>query len=150
MSILIVFGSHLGRTKRLAVLLGTELQKAGFQVKVKDVRDTAVEEVNNHDLNLFACSTWDDGMLQHDFRPFHQKLMRSKFPGRKYAVIGLGGHKYPHYCTAPDIIASAAKISGGTVIIENLKLDLDHDEPMDKCDQQLLEWKDKLVQILKN
>lgn len=140
MKILIIFGSLLGKTKRIAVLIGKELQKTGFEVKVKDVIDSSVEEMKGNDLVILGCSTWDDGALQYDFREFHKKFMRSKIPGQKYAVFGLGGHKYPHFCTAPDILAAAARMSGGTVIIDNLKLDLDHDEPQDKCDKEVIAW----------
>lgn len=150
MSVLIIFGSLLGRTKRIAVLLGMHLQAAGFEVKVKDIRDTDINELDYPDLTIMACSTWDDGMLQVDFRPFQKDLMKSKLKGKKFAVLGLGGHKYPHFCTAPDILSAAAKQAGGEVIIENLKLDLDHNEAMDKCDDQVREWGDKIIKQFNN
>lgn len=147
MKILVIFGSLLGKTKRIAVLIGKELQKAGFQeVKVKDVRDTDLNEIKDFDLVIMGCSTWDDGALQFDFREFHKKLMRAKFPGQKFAVFGLGGHKYPHFCTAPDILAGAIRMSGGTLVTENLKLDLDHDEAIDKCDKEAINWTKSLVE----
>lgn len=148
MKILIVFGSLLGKTKRLAVLAGTELRKKGYDIKVKDVLDTSINELEYFDLVIFGCSTWDDGMLQIDFREFDKQLMKQSFSGKKFAIFGLGGHKYPHFCTAPDIIASSVKMAKGKQIVENLKLDLDHDEPIDKCDAQLIEWIGKIEEKL--
>jgi len=144
MKILIVFGSLLGKTKRLAVLAGTELRKKGFDVKVKDVVDTNINELEYFDLVIFGCSTWDDGMLQFDFREFFKVLVHSQFTDKNFAVFGLGSHKYPHFCTAPDIIAGAISAAKGKLIVENLKLDLDHDEPIDKCDNELVEWIHKI------
>lgn len=148
MKILIVFGSLLGKTKRLAVLAGTELRKKGYEIKVKDVLDTNINELEYFDLVILGCSTWDDGMLQIDFREFDKQLMKHPLPGKKFAVFGLGGRKYPHFCTAPDIIASSVKMAKGELIIENLKLDLDHDEPIDKCDNQMIEWIEKVEEKL--
>jgi flavodoxin I len=141
MNILIVFGSLLGKTMRLAVLLGTELKKNGFKnVVVKDVRDTDISEIKKYDLVIFGCSTWDDGMLQVDFREFNNSLIKSKLSSKKFAVFGVGSRNYVHYCTAADIISSSIKLAGGYLILEPLKLDLDHDEEIDKCDQEIVHW----------
>lgn len=145
MKIIIVFGSTLGKTMRLAVLAGTILRDKGYDVKVKDVRDSTIDELKNFDLIIFGCSTWDDGMLQFDFREFNNQLMHSNLQNLKFAVFGLGGHKYRHFCTAPDIIASSIKMAKGEVVIENLKLDLDHDEPLQLRDKEMTEWVDKIT-----
>lgn len=149
MKILIVYGSLLGKTKRLAFLAGSELERKGFDVKIKNVVDTNVEELRNFDLIIFGCSTWDDGMLQFDFREFFKELINSKFKDKDFAVFGLGGHKYPHFCTAPDIIAAGVRSIGGKIIIDNLKLDLDHDDPEDKCDGELIKWVSKISDVIK-
>ncbi len=146
MNILIVFGSLLGKTKRLSVLAGIQLQDYGFNVKVKDVCSTTISELEYHDLVILACSTWDDGMLQFDFREFNTQLMHSKFTSKNFAVIGVGGRKYIHFCTAADILASSIKLAGGHLVIPQLKLDLDHDEEIDKVDNQLIEWVKTLAQ----
>lgn len=145
MKIIIVFGSTLGKTMRLAVLAGKILRDKGYDVKVKDVRDSTIDELKNFDLIIFGCSTWDDGMLQFDFREFNNQLMHSNLQNLKFAVFGLGGHKYPHFCTAPDIIASSIKMAKGEVVIENLKLDLDHDEPLQLRDKEMTEWVEKIT-----
>jgi flavodoxin len=140
MKILIIFGSLLGKTKRLAVLAGTELKKKGFTVTVEDVIDAQIYELKNHDLIILACSTWDDGILQYDFRAFNDKLLKANLKGIKFAVIGLGGHKYKHFCASVDILENTVTTAKGELSVPSLRLDLDHDEPIDKCDNELLAW----------
>ena len=84
-------------------------------------------------------------MLQFDFCEFNNQLMHSNLQNLKFAGFGLDRHKYPHFCTAPDIIASSIKIAKGEVVIENLKLDLDHDEPLQLRDKEMTEWVEKII-----
>lgn len=145
MKILIVFGSLLGRAKRTAVLIGTILQNASHEVVAKDVRNVVPEEFESYDLVIMGSSTWDDGMLQYDFRMFFSELVKRKFPNKNFVVFGLGGHKYPHFCTAVDTLESAVKIVGGNKIFTSLRLDFDHDEEWSKCDEQIKNWTNELI-----
>jgi flavodoxin I len=149
MKILVVFGSLLGRTKRTALLIGKLLQDNGHEVVVKDVRNVEPEEFNDYELILLGSSTWDDGMLQYDFRMFFNKLVKYKFPDKKFIAFGLGGHKYPHFCTAVDTLESAIKIVEGNKIFPSLRLDFDHDQPMNKCDNEIINWTNELIIALK-
>jgi flavodoxin len=149
MKILVVFGSLLGKTKRIAVLIGHQLKQQGFEVKVKDVRDTNINEIEYFDIVVLGSSTWDDGMLQFDFRPFHAALMKHDNTGKTFAVFGVGGHKYPHYCLAADILEKTVTISKGKLIVPTLRLDIDHDEPADKLDGDVLEWTSQIAAVAK-
>lgn len=148
MSILIVYGSLLGKTKRLATILNDLLLKNSFNSIIKDVRECTPNELANYDLTIMMCSTWDDGMLQVDFRDFNKKLLRLHFSGRNFAIIGVGGHKYPHFCTSADILTQTVDSIGGIIIIRPLKLNLDHDDHDEKCDNELVEWSNELISKL--
>lgn len=145
MKILIVFGSLLGKTKRIAVLIGHQLKHKGFDVKVKDVRDTNINELEYFDIIILGASTWDDGMLQFDFRPFHASILENDNKGKIFAVFGVGGHKYPHFCVAADLIEKAVILSKGKLAVPTLRLDIDHDEPADKMDNEVLDWTEQIV-----
>jgi flavodoxin I len=144
MRILIVFGSLLGKTKRLSILAGHILKDNGHDVVVKDVRSTTVQELNSYDLVIMGCSTWDDGQLQFDFRPFHSELLKNKFSGKNFAVFGVGSHKYPHPYYAADILEDAVKTIEGKLLVDTIKLDMDHDDPEDKVDKDIFNWIDNI------
>ncbi len=150
MSVLIVFGSLLGKTRRLAVMCGMQLKEFGVEVKVKDVRETDINELEYFDVVILACSTWDDGQLQFDFKPFNSQISEKNYDGKFFAILALGGKKYPHYCAAAEILEETVKKAQGQLIIPTLKLDLDHDEPMEKCDDQVKEWTHQLMNQLEN
>lgn len=150
MKILLVFGSLLGKTKRLSVLLGQNLKKQGLDIKVKDVRNTHITELNDFDLVILGCSTWDDGMLQFDFRPFHVELMKAKLQSKQFAIFAVGGHRYPHFCFAADILEKTVVMIKGELLVPTLRLDIDHDEPADKMDKEALEWVDSIAKKILN
>ncbi len=147
-NILIVFGSTLGKTKHLAEVSGYTLEKMEFNVIVKDVCYTQIDELFRFDLIILGCSTWDDGMLQYDFRYFFSKFVHYKFHRYKFAVFGVGSRHYPHFCASADILRGAVNSVGGKLICEPLKIDLDHDEPVDKCDNEMVEWTKSLASNL--
>ena len=45
----------LGKMMRLAVLAGTILRDKGYDVKVKDVRDSTIDELKNFDLIILGA-----------------------------------------------------------------------------------------------
>jgi flavodoxin len=146
--VIVIFGSLLGKTKRISVLVGHTLKQGGFDVKVKDVRDVAMTELGNYDLVVLGCSTWYDGMLQFDFRPFHKEMMKTDYAGQNFAVFGVGGHKYPHFCLVADILEKTALFAKASILVPTLRLDIDHDEPADKLDKEILDWCNKITSAL--
>lgn len=150
MNVLIVFGSLLGKTRRLAVLCGMQLKDFGVDVKVKDVRETNINELEYFDLIILACSTWDDGQLQFDFREFNSQIREQNYQNKLFAILAVGGKKYPHFCTAAEILEESVKVTKGKLIVPTLKLDLDHDEPMEKCDQEVINWSHQIMNQIEN
>lgn len=148
MKILIVYGSLLGKTARIAKNVGTELMRAGHEVVVKDVRETVVYELTGYHMNILACSTWDEGMLQFDYREFNEKLQNHPMPGRLFAIIGLGSKHYVHYCQAATILEDTVEKIKGRIVANTLKLDIDHDEPENKMDKEVAVWVKDLISRL--
>jgi len=147
MKVLLVFGSLLGKTKRISILMGHLLKRKGIDITVKDVQSTRVEELSQYTIVILGCSTWDDGMLQFDFRPFNDALIKTTdLKSHPFAIFGVGGKKYPHFCASVDILEATIKRIGGTQVIPSLRLDIDHDEPADKSDQEIISWIDTLAQ----
>jgi flavodoxin I len=148
MKTLLVFGSLLGKTKRLSILIGHLLRQSNIDITVKAVQNTRVSELNKYDVVILGCSTWDDGMLQFDFREFNDELVLQDFPDKKFCVFGVGGKKYPHFCASVDILESSVKRVHGSSMIPSLRLDIDHDEPADKMDKEVIAWTAQLTQLI--
>lgn len=146
MKAVIIYGSLLGKTARIAELVGEALNSNGILTTVKDVQNTNVFEINGYDLVILASSTWDDGQLQYDFREFNKALRKTNFSGKKFAVFCLGSHRYPHPFYAGDILAETVQLVQGTHLPPVLKLDIDHDEPENKRDSEALDWTAKLLE----
>jgi flavodoxin I len=148
MKALIVYGSLLGKTARIADLIGEALQENNIDTTVKDVRETNVFELSGYQLVILASSTWDDGQLQFDFRPFDLNVRKNNFSGKNFAIFVLGSHKYPHPFGAATILEETVKLIQGNLIIPTLTLDIDHDEPEDKLDEEALFWAGKVVESI--
>lgn len=148
MKVLVVYGSLLGKTARIGELIAEALRSNGFDTTVKDVRETNVFELNGYQLIIMGSSTWDDGQLQFDFRPFNTNLKKSNFKGKNFAIYILGSEKYPHPFYSANILEETVQQIQGNILIPTIKLDIDHDEPEDKKDKEVLIWTGDLINAL--
>ena len=145
MKILVVYGSTLGKTQRVANYIAEIISNSGTDIKVKDARETTIKELYGYDLIILGSSTWDDGMLQFDFRTFQKVLLSSTFKGMNFSIFVLGSEKYPHPFGAATILEDTINSIHGELIVPTLKLDIDHDDPEDKQDPEIQEWVNQLI-----
>ncbi len=150
MNILIIYGSTLGKTARIAGLIGAELRNLGDDVTLRNVTKTNVEDFNEYDLIILGSSTWDDGMLQFDFRPFAETLKNTDLSKYKFAIFCLGSEKYPHPFYAGKTLEEIILRSGGKLITDIFNIDLDHDDEETLRDHEVVEWVKNLDSTLKN
>ena len=148
MKVLIIYGSLLGKTERIAKLIEEQLSSKNITTTVKSVINTEIQDLADHDIVILGCSTWDDGMLQYDFRKFNKDLQNMDFTNHKFSIFALGGHKYVHFCAAADILEETVKNVNGILIMNTLKLDIDHDESPDKKDKEVINWANELIGII--
>ncbi|KUK79832.1 MAG: Flavodoxin [Microgenomates bacterium 39_7] len=118
--ILIVYGSTTGNTEMVAEQIMDLLEESSPELQ--DVADINPEDFGKYDLLIMGSSTWDDGLLQADFRDFvnNNELDLS---GKKVAVFGLGDSSYPDFCEAATLLEEVVNKSGGELLLESLKLD---------------------------
>lgn len=118
--VLIVYGSTTGNTEMVAEQVMELLE--GKDVTLKDVADVTPEELGEFEAVIMGSSTWDDGLLQADFRDFAEDLDVS-LSGKKMAVFGLGDSSYPAFCEAAGLLEEVVAKLGGELIVESLKID---------------------------
>ncbi len=142
-NVLLVYGSTTGNTEMTAEQIADNL--SDHQVEVQDVVDTTPEDLESAEILLLGSSTWDDGLLQQDFREFVDGL-EVDLSGKKMAIFGLGDSNYPDFCEAADILEEKFTGMGGELVVDSLRIDGFPDEPEneDKIDT----WSEELSQAL--
>lgn len=140
---LIVYGSTTGNTEMVAETILEHLED--HDVTLQDVADTNPEELNDYENLVLGSSTWDDGLLQQDFRDFVEGLDLD-LSGKKLAIFGLGDSNYPEFCTAPEILEETFTNLGGETIVPHLRIDGFPDE--EENEQKIEAWAEKLAKQL--
>ncbi len=140
---LIVYGSTTGNTEMVAETILDHWDDD--EIELQDVADTNPEELSNYENLILGSSTWDDGLLQQDFRDFVEDL-DVDLSGKKLAIFGLGDSNYPEFCTAPDILEEVFTNLGGETIVPNLRIDGFPDE--EENEQKIEAWAKKLSEQL--
>jgi flavodoxin I len=139
--ILIVYGSTTGNTEMVAEEIIDLLKD--HEVLLQDVADTNPEDLTKYDVLVLGSSTWDDGLLQQDFRDFVEGL-EVDLTGKKLAIFGLGDSNYPDFCEAADILEETFTKLGGKTIVATLKIDGFPDE--EENEQKIKAWCQELSQ----
>ena len=117
---LIVYGSTTGNTEMVAEQIMEHLE--AHNPVMQDVADTNPEDFQNYEVIIIGSSTWDDGLLQTDFREFAEDL-DIDLSDKKVAVFGLGDASYPAFCEAASILEELVGKLNGELLIEPLKID---------------------------
>lgn len=120
---LLVFGSTTGTTRLLAGAVKKGLQRSGISVEAKNVLRARIGDLPKYPLLFLGCSTWEDGMLQRDFRGFLDRLGTLRLEGSRAAVFGPGSRHYPHFCRAVDILEEELLRRGARLLQPSLRID---------------------------
>jgi flavodoxin I len=139
--ILIVYGSTTGNTEMVAEQIMDSLKN--HEVSLQDAADTSPEDLTKYDVLVLGSSTWDDGLLQQDFRDFVEGL-EIDLTDKKLAIFGLGDSNYPDFCEAADILEKIFTKLGGETIVATLKIDGFPDE--EENEQKIEAWCQALSQ----
>jgi flavodoxin I len=123
---IVVYGSSMGNTEKLAEKVAEGLEIGGATVTVKDVVNADVGDLIDYDLIVLGCSTWGLGDLQDDFVDFYDALAAlPSLEGKRAAVFGPGDSEmYPDtFCEAVDRIENRLRELGAELVVDNLKVD---------------------------
>ncbi len=129
---LVIYGSTSGNTAFLAQFVKAGLEKGGFEVTVKDVKNASIDELKNYDLVVLGSSTWDgkrqdglngkdqnkniQGNLQVDMKPFAGQLQTYDFGQKPVAVFGVGHYSYTFTCNAAVLLEETVKKANGKLV----------------------------------
>lgn len=139
MRALIVYGSTTGNTQTTGEMIGDVLEGKGWDIVMKSVDETAIEELAwDYDLVLLGSSTWGDDEIemQEDFAEFYEKMDQGSLDGKKVAAFGCGDSSFTHFCGAVDLIEEKVEDLGGKLVMESLKIDGDPND----ADDDIRDW----------
>lgn len=143
--VLIVYGSTTGNTKLVAGMMGSIMQKSGFDVTVKNVTDSKVSELGgSYAATMLGSSTWGDDTIefQEDFAAFFEELDSAPLKGTNVAVFGCGDSSYPHFCGAVDLLEERMLNLGANLLNEPLRIDGDPEGAFD----EIQSWVEDIVE----
>lgn len=158
----IFYGSTEGNTEevvqKVQAALGEDV------VDVYNVDSASAEDIQKHDILIFAVSTWEIGELQEDWDSFIDVLDDVDFSGKKVSYIGVGdADGYPDtFVDAPGIIHERIADSGAEffgawstddytfdeskMVVDGKFLGLvcDEDNESDKTDERVAGWVEQI------
>jgi flavodoxin I len=142
-NILIAYGSTTGNTEMVAEQIEGLLE--AYNPKLQDITSCSPEDLTAYDILILGASTWDDGLLQSDFRDFVKDL-KIDLSGKKLAIFGLGDTSYPEFCESANILEEIFTKLGGELLVETLKIDgfPDDSENVEKIEQWCEQIKSQL------
>lgn len=117
----IAYGTESGNAELVADTLRRRLHEGGTSVETADLADLTPAELDPERLYLLVCSTYGDGELPTNARPFRDALLaeRPDLSGLTFAVFGLGDRSYSGtYSRGSELLAEALTTAGATRIGE--------------------------------
>ncbi len=131
----ILYGTHTGRSKAIAVKLAEKLTNQGVEVKSLALDDYKTRQLVSETNVVFIVSTHGEGeppAMAEDFHAFITGKRSPKLPGLNYSVVALGDKSYKLFCKTGIDIDQALTDSGAKSIVPILKLDVDFEEDADR------------------
>ncbi|MBN1258439.1 flavodoxin family protein [Candidatus Peregrinibacteria bacterium] len=147
-NILIIYGTGSGNTEIVAEKVAEILAEKGHAVCLQRVEESKIDDIEKHDVAVFACPTYDEGLLFPVFEPFAYALEKTDLKGKKCAVIGLGDVKYNLYyhLESAYILENIVKKAGGALISPALMIS---GTPIKQLNKIVKTWAEKLADLIK-
>lgn len=143
--ITIAYGSETGNSKKLATQLATSAKKKGINVKLANLDQYKIADLNNEEYFFVVISTQGDGEPPATAKKFYDTIHANglQLSKLKYGVLALGDTAYPLFCKAgEDVDAQLQKLGGRRVL------------PLQKCDIDFAgeagSWFDQVFSLLQN
>jgi flavodoxin I len=115
----IFYGSLLENTKEAAENIKAELEAYdGITVDIFDIAHNDVRKMEEYELLLVGCPTWNVGQLQSDWEDAEGQIAQLDLRGKRLALFGCGDQGgYPDtFQDAIGILAKAMRKRGASLV----------------------------------
>lgn len=153
--IIVVYATNSTGTEEACEIVRDALAAAGHDVALKRASSAKPEELGKYDLAILASGTWGrtenhewfDGQLQDEWYNLAQHLRQKRFPNQRFAVLGLGDHRYTKFAAAADRLEELVRSMGGIQTGPTLRVD-GYFFNLASTRQQVSEWAEILREEL--
>lgn len=130
-------------TKDLYSLLVEEY--SSLKLEIESIEKLDPVSLSRFDLIIFGASTYD-GEMNLDALQFFSDIEKNKkdLAGIRFALFGIGDRAYPDFCGGIDKIREKIISNKGTVLTENLKLEV---YPVSEAIEALKNWAKDFVKV---
>jgi len=130
-----LYGSHTGNSKGLALRAAERAKEQGFAVVVHDMREYALKHLKHERYVLIVVSTHGEGeppVAAEDFYKYIHSTRAPKLANTQFSVLALGDKSYVHFCkTGADIDAQLENL-GATRLLPRVECDVDFDDDAER------------------
>lgn len=131
----ILYGTHTGRSKTLALKLAGKLNQQGVAVNTAALDEYKTRDLASETHVVVIVSTHGEGeppSMAEDFHSFITGKRAPQLPNLQYAVVALGDKSYRLFCKTGIDIDNSLNQLGAKAILPILKLDVDFEEEADR------------------
>lgn len=126
MNVLLMYATYSGSTEVAAQLAQQVLQAKGQNVTLKKALTVTPEDIEAADVVIVASPSWDyhgeEGMPHEHYQEVFKTFAGKTFPGKKFAVLGLGDTNFTKFCGAANHLENWVQQLGGTLCVTSLRL----------------------------
>ncbi len=130
-----LYGTHTGNSKRVALRTAERAQEQGFGVVLEDMRDYAPKRLKQERYVLLIVSTHGEGeppMAAEDFYKYIHSPRAPKLVDTRFSVLALGDKSYLHFCkTGADMDAQLENL-GAMRLVPRVDCDVDFDDDAER------------------
>ncbi len=131
MNILIVYATNSSGTLGASQIIHDVLVEKGHMATVMPVQDAGPTDLERADFIVLGSCTWErvvekkklDGQLPDHCVDFIERVGQKAFPGKPFAVFGLGDSRYTHFCGAVAHLEKFVQQIQGKRVGEGLRVD---------------------------
>ena len=125
----ILYGSHTGNGKKVALQAAEAAKQRGLAADVRDMNDYPTRQLAQEQNLLVVVSTHGEGeppMAAEELHQFIRGSRAPKLPKLRFAVLALGDTSYLHFCqTGKEFDQRLAELDG-TRLLDRVDADVDY------------------------
>ncbi|MEJ8818452.1 diflavin oxidoreductase [Lacibacter sp. H407] len=143
--ITLAFGTETGNSKKLATQLAAAGKKHGMNVKLTDLSQYRITDLQKEEFFFVVISTQGEGEPPIPAKKFYDYIHENELslPNLKFSVLALGDTSYPMFCKTGEDVDARFKAFGAKEVVPIQKCDVDYEE-----DAQA--WFTKVLQVVEN
>ena len=148
----IVYGTQTGTAENIAYELTEASRAQGVAIRISDMEDLRVEDLQQSQCLIIVTSTYGDGDMPDNAVMLWNELTASSldFSSTAFAVLGLGDSSFPNFCAAGRNWDHQLEKLGAQRLIERVDCDNDYEESADAWQASILSVLEKNFSFAKD